>query len=340
MNKVMNKAAATAANETTVLEAIKAGMSDAMDADPDVILMGEDVGLAGGIFRTSTGLHQRFGSRRVIDTPLDEKGIVAHAVGMAMYGLKPIVEIQFSGFIHDAFEHIMFCAARYRWASGGQYSCPMVIRVPSFGGIKGGFWHSQSVEAYFVHHGGVKMLCPSTPEDAYRMMLAAVQDPDPVLLIEPVPLYRSLSASFERDGKPAEIGKARIVRPGNDVTIITYGPVLYEAIKAADELALTTGIETEVIDLRSLIPYDIETILKSVKRTGRVIIVHEAPLSMGLGAEFATVVQEKAFGYLHAPVQRVAAPDVPYHFSIGDDYYRPNAGLIQLAIERIMSFEV
>lgn len=335
----MSMAEASAGAEINVLEAIKAGMADAMEADADVILMGEDVGRAGGIFRTSTGLHQRFGSKRVIDTPLDEKGIVAHGVGLALYGLKPIVEIQFSGFIHDAFEHIMFCAARYRWASGGQYSCPMVIRAPSFGGIKGGFWHSQSVEAYFVHHGGMKILCPSTPEDAYRMMLAAVQDPDPVLLVEPVPLYRSLSAAFERDGKPAKIGEAEVVRSGRDVTILTYGPMRYEALKAADELADAGGIETEVIDLRSLIPFDIETILTSVKKTGRVIVVHEAPLSMGFGAELTAVVQEKAFGYLHTPIQRVAAPDVPYHFSIGDEVYRPNAGRIGLAIKRSMEFE-
>ena len=335
----MSMAEASAGAEINVLEAIKAGMADAMEADADVILMGEDVGRAGGIFRTSTGLHQRFGSKRVIDTPIAEEGIVAHGVGLALYGLKPIVEIQFSGFIHDAFEHIMFCAARYRWASGGQYSCPMVIRAPSFGGIKGGFWHSQSVEAYFVHHGGMKILCPSTPEDAYRMMLAAVQDPDPVLLVEPVPLYRSLSAAFERDGKPAKIGEAEVVRSGRDVTILTYGPMRYEALKAADELADAGGIETEVIDLRSLIPFDIETILTSVKKTGRVIVVHEAPLSMGFGAELTAVVQEKAFGYLHTPIQRVAAPDVPYHFSIGDEVYRPNAGRIGLAIKRSMEFE-
>ena len=335
----MSIAEASASVETTVLEAIKAGMSDAMEADENVILMGEDVGLAGGIFRTSTGLQQRFGSKRVIDTPLDEKGIVAHGIGLALYGLRPIVEIQFSGFIHDAFEHIMFCAARYRWASGGQYSCPMVIRAPSFGGIKGGFWHSQSVEAYFVHHGGIKILCPSTPEDAYRMMLAAVQDPDPVLLIEPVPLYRSLSASFKRDGIAAKIGEAEVVRPGSDLTILTYGPMRYQCLEAAGVMATKAGIEAEVIDLRSLIPFDIETILKSVKKTGRVIIVHEAPLSMGFGAELVAVIQDKAFGYLHAPIQRVAAPDVPYHFSIGDEVYKPNAQRIGLAIKRIMEFE-
>jgi len=335
----MNAVGVATGAETTVLEALKAGMSHAMDADPDVILLGEDVARAGGIFRTSTGLFERFGPQRVIDTPLDEKGIVAHGVGLSLYGLKPIVEIQFSGFIHDAFEHIMFCAARYRWSTGGQYSCPMVIRAPSYGGIKGGFWHSQSVEAYFVHHGGIKILCPSTPEDAYRMMLAAVADPDPVLLVEPVPLYRSLSATFEMDGVPATIGEAAVTREGRDVSVLTYGPIRYQVELAANELAEKSNINVEVIDLRTLIPYDIETIVQSVKKTGRVVIVHEAPLSMGFGAELAAVVQEKAFGYLHAPIQRVAAPDVPYHFSIGDEHYRPSAKRIRLAIERTMEFE-
>ncbi|NCF28599.1 MAG: alpha-ketoacid dehydrogenase subunit beta [Gammaproteobacteria bacterium] len=335
----MNAAGIATGAETTVLEALKAGMSHAMDSDPDVILLGEDVARAGGIFRTSTGLFERFGPQRVIDTPLDEKGIVAHGVGLSLYGLKPIVEIQFSGFIHDAFEHIMFCAARYRWSTGGQYSCPMVIRAPSYGGIKGGFWHSQSVEAYFVHHGGMKILCPSTPEDAYRMMLAAVADPDPVLLVEPVPLYRSLSAIFEMDGVPAAIGEAAVTREGRDVSVLTYGPIRYQVELAANGLAEKSNIDVEVIDLRTLIPYDIETIVHSVKKTGRAVIVHEAPLSMGFGAELAAVVQEKAFGYLHAPIQRVAAPDVPYHFSIGDEHYRPSAKRIRLAIERTMEFE-
>lgn len=321
-----------------VMEALRAGMAHELETNPDVVLMGEDVGQAGGIFRTSTGLAQRFGSRRVIDTPLDEKGIVAHAVGMALYGLRPIVEIQFSGFIHDAFEHIMFCAARYRWASGGQYSCPMVIRSPSFGGIKGGFWHSQSAEAYYVHHGGVKILCPATPDDAYRMMLAAVRDPDPVLVVEPVPLYRSLSGPVELDGVAAEIGRAEVIREGADATVLVYGALRHEAVKAADQMADGGGADAEVIDLRTLIPYDIETILASVRKTGRAVIAHEAPLSLGFGAELAAVIQDKAFGYLHAPIDRVAAPDVPYPFSIGDELYKPNARNIIAGIRRVTEF--
>lgn len=322
----------------TMLEALRAGMAHMLETDDGVVLMGEDVGRSGGIFRTSTGLAQRFGGNRVIDTPLDEKGIVAHAIGMALYGLRPIVEMQFSGFIHDAFEHIMFCAARYRWASGGQYSCPLVIRSPSFGGIKGGFWHSQSAEAYFFHHGGIKVLCPSTPEDAYRMMIAAVQDPDPVLLLEPVPLYRSMSAEFETDGAAAPFGEARIVRAGADATLLAYGPIVHECQKVAEALAASGGADVEVIDLRSLMPFDIDTILASVRKTGRVVIAHEAPVTMGFGAELAAMLQEKAFGYLRAPIDRVGAPDVPYHFSIGDEMYRPTAPNIRAGIARVTEF--
>ncbi len=323
----------------TVLEALNAAMAHEMERDPDVVLLGQDVGQAGGIFRVSAGLQARFGAHRVIDTPLDEKGIVAHCVGMALYGLKPIIEIQFSGFIHDAFEHIMFCAARYRWASGGQYSCPMVVRAPSFGGIKGGLWHSQSVEALFVHHGGVKIVAPTTPQDAYGMLIAAVRDPDVVLFAEPVPLYRSLSGQVELDGQPTEIGKAELVRQGDDLSVLTWGPMRHTVAAVADELAEARGWAIEVIDLRTIIPYDIETILGSVTKTGRVVIVHEAPLSLGFGAELAAVIQEKAFGYLHTPIARVTAPDVPYHFSIGDELYRPNKGRIRAGIERTMEFE-
>lgn len=324
--------------QLTMLEALREAMAHVLETDDRVVLLGEDVGRAGGIFRTSTGLAQRFGGNRVIDTPLDEKGIVAHAVGMALYGLRPIVEMQFSGFIHDAFEQIMFCAARYRWASGGQYSCPIVIRAPSFGGIKGGFWHSQSAEAYFFHHGGIKVLSPSTPEDAYRMMIAAVADPDPVLLLEPVPLYRSMQAEFALDGQAARIGEARIVHAGDDVTVVTYGAIVHECERVARSLAEAGGPEVEVIDLRSLMPFDIDTILASVRKTGRVVIVHEAPMTMGFGAELAAMLQQKAFGYLHAPIDRVAAPDVPYHFSIGDEMYRPTANNIRAGIARVTEF--
>lgn len=322
-----------------VLEALNAAMAHELEHDPDVVILGEDVGQAGGIFRVTAGLQQRFGSNRVIDTPLDEKGIAAHAVGMALYGLKPIAEMQFSGFIHDAFEHIMYCGAKYRWASGGQYTVPMVVRAPSFGGIKGGLWHSQSVEAYYLHGGGIKVVVPSTPQDAYGLMIAAIRDPDPTLVLEPVPLYRTLADEVELDGAPIPIGPATMVRPGADLTVVVYGPLRHWVARVADELAEKRGYDIEVIDLRTLVPFDSEMVIASVKKTGRLVSVHEAQLSGGFGAELAAVVQEKAFGYLHAPIERVAAPDVPYHFSIGDEYYRPSETRIRKAIIRTMEFE-
>lgn len=325
-------------SELTVLEAITAAMADALEADDSVVVMGEDVGVSGGIFRATQGLQQQFGPQRVIDTPLDEKGIVAHAVGMAMYGMRPIVEVQFSGFIHDAFEQIMFCASKYRWMTGGEYSCPMVVRAPSYGGIKGGFWHSQSPEAYFTHGGGIKVLTPTTPDDCYRSILAAVADPDPVLVIEPVPLYRSLRAEVERDGVPLEPGASRIARPGRDVTVLAWGPQVLRSVEAADALA-ADGIEVEVMDLLSLVPLDLDAIVSSVRRTGRVLIVHEAARTGGFGAELAALVQERAFGYLHAPIERVTGHDVPYNFSTGDEYYRPDVLRITAGITRLTEFE-
>lgn len=323
----------------TALEAVNAAMAWELRHDDDVVLLGQDVGTAGGIFRASQGLAARFGPDRVIDTPLDESGIVAHAVGMALYGMKPIAEIQFSGFIHNAFEQIMFCGSKYRWITAGQYTCPMVVRAPSYGGIKGGFWHSQSPEAYYVHGGGMKVLVPSTPDDCYRLLLAAIRDPDPVLVLEPVPLYRTMRAEVIDDGVAAPLGQARVVRPGNDVTIVTWGPMVLRATAVAGELAASHGWQIEVIDLRCIVPLDLQTAVSSVQRTGRLVIVHEAPQSGGFGAELATLIQRDGFGYLHAPVERVAGHDVPYAFSIGDEYFRPDERRIRAAVERVMGFE-
>lgn len=325
--------------DMSVLKACTAAMARAMDDDADVVVLGEDVGVAGGIFRATEGLQQRFGPDRVIDTPLDEKGIAAHAIGMALYGMRPIVEIQFSGFIHDAFEQIMFCASKYRWITGGEYTCPMVVRAPSFGGIKGGFWHSQSPESYFVHGGGMKIVVPSTPDDAYRLLLAAIADPDPVLVLEPVPLYRTLSAPVVDDGVAATIGEAVVAREGNDLTVVTYGPPRHLAVKVADEMAAAEGVSVEVIDLRSLVPWDRAAVSASVRKTGRVVVLHEAAYTLGFGAELAAAIGQHDFGYLHAPIERVAAHDMPYGFSIGDEHYRPSADRVRAAVRRVMGFE-
>lgn len=324
--------------ELTVLEAINAAIAHEMQRDPLVVLLGEDVGTEGGIFRTTEGLQERFGVDRVIDTPLDEKGIAAHAIGMALYGLKPIVEIQFSGFIHDAFEQFMFCASKYRWVTGGMYTVPLVVRAPSFGGIRGGFWHSQSPESYFIHGGGMKVLVPSTPQDAYSILLAAIRDPDPVLVLEPVPLYRTLRAEVVDNGVAAEIGKAEVVLEGDDLTLVTWGPLRHDCVKVAHSLSDRYSIE--VIDLRSLVPYDEVCIVNSVQKTGRLVIVHEASITGGFGGEIAAVVQQKAFGFLRCPIERVAPPDLPYGYAGGDQYYRPNAQRITAAVKRTMEFLV
>lgn len=316
----------------TVLDALNAAMAHELEHDPDVVLLGEDIGIAGGIFRTTQGLQNRFGKDRVIDTPLDEKGIAAHAVGMALYGMRPVVEIQFSGFIHDAIEQIMFCGAKYRWVLGGEYSVPMTIRAPSFGGIKGGIWHSHSPESYFAHGSGIKIIAPSTPQDAYSMLIAAIRDPDPVLVLEPVPLYRTLRGEVDVDMEIPEIGKAEIIRPGSDITAVVYGPLCHKTVEVAESLADEQNIDVEVIDLKSLLPFDLETLVASVERTGKMVVIHEASQTMGFGAEIVASVQAKAFGYLEAPIDRVCAPDIPHSYRVGDEYYLPNKDRIRAGI--------
>lgn len=323
--------------EMTVLEATNAALAHELEADDRVVVLGEDVGTSGGIFRATQGLAQRFGPDRVIDTPLDEKGIAAHAIGMALYGLRPVIEIQFSGFIHDAFEQLMFCAAKYRWITAGAYTCPLVVRAPSFGGIKGGFWHSQSPEAFFVHSGGMKVVVPSTPQDAYGLTLAALRDPDPVLLLEAVPLYRSLRGEVTDDGVASSLGEAAVAHAGDDVTVLTWGPLRHVAVEVAEALA-DDGVGVDVLDLRTLVPFDLGAVVASVQRTGRVVVLHEAAETLGFGAELLARIQEEAFGYLHTPMLRVAGHDLPYGFATGDEHYRPDAARLRDAIERTMAF--
>ena len=319
-----------------VLQALNAAMAHELEHDPDVVILGEDIGTAGGIFRTTQGLQNRFGRDRVIDTPLDEKGIAAHAVGLALFGMRPVAEIQFSGFIHDCLEQIMFCGAKYRWVTGGEYSVPLTIRAPSFGGIKGGIWHSHSPESYFGHGGGIKIVAPSTPRDAYGLLLAAIRDPDPVLVLEPVSLYRTLSGEVEDDGTALPIGKGEIVRPGSDVTAVVYGPLRHKTVEVAIELAAQGGPDVEVIDLKTVLPFDIDLIVESACRTGRLVIIHEAPQTLGFGAEIAATVQAKAFGYLEAPIDRVCAPDVPYSYRVGDEFHIPNKVRIRAGLTKAM----
>jgi 2-oxoisovalerate dehydrogenase E1 component beta subunit len=259
-----------------MVQAINDALRFEMQRDDRVVVLGEDVGKVGGVFRVTAGLHDEFGEGRVIDTPLSEGGIIGTAVGMALYGMRPVPEIQFADFIFPAYDQIVSEVAKYRYRSGGEYSVPLVIRTPVGGGIRGGHYHSQSPESQFIHVAGLKVVCPATPEDAKGLLLSAIRDPDPVLFFEPKRVYRAAKGEVPEGDFTVPIGKARTVREGNDVTVVTYGAMLYEALDAVAKAA-EQGIDCEVLDLRTLWPLDIDAIIASVKKTGRVVVVHEAP---------------------------------------------------------------
>jgi 2-oxoisovalerate dehydrogenase E1 component beta subunit len=283
------------------------------------------------------GLYDEFGDERVIDTPLSEGGIIGCAIGMALYGLVPVPEIQFSDFIFPAYDQIVSELAKYRYRSGGEYSAKLVIRTPVGGGIRGGHYHSQSPESLFIHVSGLKVVCPATPADAKGLLLASIRDPDPVLFFEPKRIYRAAKGEVPEGDYVVEIGKARIAREGKDVTVIAWGAMLYEAIAAADQ-AKEKGIECEVIDLRTLWPVDIDTIVASVKKTGRVIVVHEAPKTCGFGAELVALINEKAFVHLEAPPVRVTGWDTPFPYTLEMEYL-PLAHRILPAIVTTAQFQ-
>ncbi len=302
-----------------MVQAINDGLRGEMRRDPRVVVLGEDVGKVGGVFRVTQGLYDEFGDDRVIDTPLSEGGIIGCAIGMALYGMVPIPEIQFSDFIFPAYDQIVSELAKYRYRSGGEYSAKLVIRTPVGGGIRGGHYHSQSPESLFIHVSGLKVVCPATPADAKGLLLASIRDPDPVLFFEPKRIYRAAKGEVPEGDYVVEIGKARIAREGKDVTVIAWGAMLYEAISAADQ-AKEKGIECEVIDLRTLWPVDIDAIVASVKKTGRVVIVHEAPKTCGFGAELVALINEKAFVHLEAPPVRVTGWDTPFPYTLEMEY--------------------
>ncbi|WP_394849060.1 alpha-ketoacid dehydrogenase subunit beta [Pendulispora brunnea] len=302
-----------------MVQAINDGLRHEMRRDPRVVVLGEDVGKVGGVFRVTAGLYDEFGDERVIDTPLSEGGIIGCAIGMALYGLVPVPEIQFSDFIFPAYDQIVSELAKMRFRSGGEYAAKVVIRTPVGGGIRGGLYHSQSPEALFIHVAGLKVVCPSTPEDAKGLLLASIRDPDPVLFFEPKRIYRAAKGDVPEGEHLVEIGKARTVREGKHVTLIAWGAMVYEAIAAADE-AEKQGVSCEILDLRTLWPVDIEAIVASVKKTGRVVIVHEAPKTCGFGAELVALVNEKAFLYLEAPPIRVTGFDTPFPYTLENEY--------------------
>ena len=320
----------------TLLEAIRHALRSEMQRDDRVVVLGSDVGDMGGIFRATDGLLDEFGEDRVLDTPLAEGGVIGAAVGMALYGLKPIPEIQFADFVYPGFDQIVSEMAKYRYRSGGQYSCPVVVRAPYGGGVGGGHYHSQSPEAYFTHTPGLVVIVPSTPHDAAGLLRSAIRSEDPVIFLEPKRLYATEGDDVAESDFTVPIGEAARLRPGTDVTVIAYGSMVPEAMRAAEDAA-ERGTSVEVIDLRTLLPFDIGTILESVARTGRAVLVHEAPKFCGFAAEIAAVLAEKALFHLHAPVVRVAGYDTPFPYSL-EQTYMPDAHRVGAAIERVAGY--
>lgn len=314
----------------TLLQAVNDALKVEMRRDPNVVVLGEDVGKNGGVFRATDGLQAEFGEERVMDTPLAESGIIGTAVGMALYGLKPVPEIQFQDFIFPAMDQIVSELAKMRYRSGGQYTCPVTVRAPYGGGIKGGHYHSQSGETYFTHTAGLKVVIPSDPYDTKGLLISAIRDPDPVMFFEPKRIYRSVKGEVPEGEYTVPIGKAKLVRPGKDMTIGAWGAMVHVALEAAKRAA-DDEIDCEVLDLRSLVPLDEEALLESVKKTGRAIILHEAPRTSGFGGELAAIIAEKALEYLEAPIVRVTGFDTPFPYTL-EDVYMPDADRVLRAI--------
>ena len=323
----------------TNIEALRDTMAQEMRRDPTIIITGEDVGPRGGVFRATQGLFAEFGPDRVIDSPLSELSIIAVGIGMALNGLRPICEIQFADFIFPAFNQIVSEAARFRYRSNGEFPVPMLIRAPYGGGISGGLYHSQSIEAFFCHMPGLYVVAPSTPYDMPGLLRAALRSPDPVLFLEHKKTYRLIKGEAPEGDYVVPIGKADIKRPGRDLTVIAYGLMLHEALSAA-EMVAPEGIEVEVVDLRTLAPLDKQTILDSVKKTSKVVIVHEDTKTGGLAGEISAIIAEEAFEHLDGPITRVCAPDVPgVPFSHPmQDFYMPNANKIAAAIRQLAAY--
>ena len=331
----------------TMIEAVRSAMDVSMERDDDVVVFDEDVGYFGGVFRCTQGLQAKYGKTRCFDAPISESGIVGTAIGMAAYGLKPCVEIQFADYMYPAYDQITQEAARIRYRSNGDFTCPIVLRMPTGGGIFGGQTHSQSPEALFTHVCGLKVVVPSNPYDAKGLLIAAIEDPDPVMFLEPKRLYNGpFDGHHEKPVTPwskhdlgevpeghysIPIGKAEIRRPGSAVTVIAYGTMVHVALAAADEM----GIDAEVIDLRSLLPLDLDTVVQSVTKTGRCVMVHEATLTSGYGAEVVALVQEHCFYHLEAPVVRVTGWDTPYPHAQEWDYF-PGPARVGRALAEVM----
>ncbi len=323
----------------TNIDAVTRTLQEEMRRDPKIFITGEDVGVRGGVFRVTKGLIEEFGAKRVVDSPLSELSIVAIGIGAALYGLHPVCEIQFADFIAPAFNQIMNEAAKFRYRSNGAWTVPMMIRAPYGGGIQGGLYHSQSIEGTYSHIPGLYVVAPSTPYDVVGMMRYAFRVQDPVLFLEHKKAYRLIKGEVPEDYYMVPFVKADVKRQGTDVTVIAYGLMLHEALAAADQLA-HEDISVEVVDPRTLNPLDKDTILSSVEKTGKAMIVHEDNLTLGLGAEIAALIADEAFEYLDAPVMRLAGPDVPaVPFSRPmQDYFMPNADKIADALRKLAAY--
>ena len=321
----------------TLIEAVGDAMGVAMAADERVLVLGEDVGRNGGVFRATDGLIDRFGEERVVDTPLAEAGIIGTAIGLAVYGMRPIAEIQFLGFSYQAFAQLVAQAARMRLRSCGRFTCPLVVRAPFGVGVRAPELHSDALEAHFAHTPGLKVVAPATPYDAKGLLLAAIDDPDPVIFLEPLRGYRAGRAEVPDGHYTVPLGEASIARQGRDITLIAWSAMVATCLTAADTLA-AEGVEAEIIDLRTLSPFDADTIVASVERTGRAVVVHEAPRTAGLGAEIVATINDRALLSLEAPVARVTGYDVPIPPALLEDYYLPTPARVVEAVHTTMNF--
>ncbi len=321
----------------TLVQAVNQALREEMERDERVIILGEDVGIDGGVFRATDGLVQQFGENRVMDTPLAESGIIGTAIGLALAGFRPVAEIQFMGFIYPAVNQIFAHAARMRNRSRGRFTIPLVVRMPYGGGIHAPEHHSESYEAILANTPGLQIVIPSTPTDAKGLLVAAIRSNDPVIFMEPKRIYRAFREDVPVGPYEEPLGKARIVKEGKDVTIICYGAMVRPALEA-HEFLLRDGISSEIIDLRTISPLDKDTVLQSVQKTGRVVIVHEAPRTAGFGAELASMITERALLHLLAPIQRVTGFDTVFPYSLLEHHYLPNRERIVAAVRNTLDF--
>ena len=323
--------------DMNIIQAVNNALALEMARDESVVILGEDVGKFGGVFRATAGLHEQFGENRVIDTPLAEGGIIGSAIGMALYGLRPVPEIQFADFIFPAFDQIVNELAKFRYRTGGEFTCPVTIRTPYGGGIRGGLYHSQSPEALFAHTPGLKVVIPSNPYDAKGLLLSAIRDEDPVIFFEPKKVYRASRGDVPEGEYTVPLGEAAVVREGSACTVISYGSMLHTAVEAADRLRAEEGLDVEVIDLRTLVPIDIETVVESVEKTGRCVVVVEAPKTCSYASEVVTLVQEHCFLSLEAPIQRITGFDTPFPHTLEHEYL-PSVGRVMTAIRESVTY--